>query len=425
MPTDLPLHTGFSRQTGTLSCENISATDLAKQYGTPLYVYSHKAISHAFAAWDSAFGDAPHLICYAVKANSNIAILRLLASMGSGFDIVSGGELERVLAAGGNAAKIVFSGVGKSPAEISRALEVGIRCFNVESSTELTLIERVATERNEVARISIRINPDVDAKTHPYISTGLKENKFGVNAEQAVKLYRYAHEASHLEPVGVDCHIGSQLTDIEPFIESVQHLRNLVLELRDWGVNIEHIDIGGGLGIQYANETIPSPSDLISAVRSELDPLGAELMIEPGRSIVGNAGVLLTQVLVEKAGDTKNFAIVDAAMNDLLRPALYSAWQNIVEVATTDGANRKTYDIVGPVCETGDFLGKERDLVITEGDFLAVMGAGAYSFSMSSNYNSRPRAAEVLVKGSDSYVIRHREAVTALWRDETIPEALL
>ena len=424
MTSDLDLPNGFVRQAGSLLCENVPVAELAKQHGTPLYVYSQSAITESFQAWKTAFGSAPHLICYAVKANSNIAILKLLASLGSGFDIVSGGELERVLAAGGDASKVVFSGVGKSPAEIARALEVGIRCFNVESASELHLIEQIAAERDEIARISIRINPDVDAKTHPYISTGLKENKFGVNAERALALYQHAQSASHLEPVGVDCHIGSQLTQIEPFIESVQHLRDLVLELRDSGVNIEHIDIGGGLGIRYADETIPSPSDLISSVRAELDPLGTELMIEPGRSIVGNAGALLTKVLVEKAGDTKNFAIVDAAMNDLLRPALYSAWQNIVEVSITEAAEKSTYDIVGPVCETGDFLGKERELSAHEGDLLAIMGAGAYSFSMSSNYNSRPRAAEILVKDAQHFVIRKRESLSSLWQDEQIPEAL-
>jgi len=295
----------------------------------------------------------------------------------------------------------------------------------VESSSELYLIEKIASERGDIARISIRINPDVDAKTHPYISTGLKENKFGVNAQQALGLYRYAQDASHLQPVGIDCHIGSQLTEVAPFVESVQHLRDLVLQLRKSGINIEHIDIGGGLGIQYSDEAIPSPSELISAVRAELDPLGAELMIEPGRSIVGNAGALLTRVLVEKAGDTKYFAVVDAAMNDLLRPALYSAWQNIVEVSVTQGSAKNTYDIVGPVCETGDFLGKERRLTAHEGDLLAVMGAGAYSFSMSSNYNTRPRAAEILVHGSHTHIIRQRETLSSLWQDEQIPEALL
>ena len=425
MSSDSNLPNGFARRAGSLFCEDAQASHLAEQFGTPLYIYSQSAITEAFLTWKQAFGDARHLVCYAVKANSNIAILRLLASLGSGFDIVSGGELERVLTAGGDAAKVVFSGVGKSPAEIRRALEVGIRCFNVESSSELYLIEKIASERGEIARISIRINPDVDAKTHPYISTGLKENKFGVNAQQALELYRYAQGASHLQPAGVDCHIGSQLTEVAPFVESVQHLRDLVLQLRKSGINIEHIDIGGGLGIQYSDEAIPSPSELISAVRAELDPLDAELMIEPGRSIVGNAGALLTKVLVEKAGDTKYFAIVDAAMNDLLRPALYSAWQNIIEVSVTQGSEKNTYDIVGPVCETGDFLGKERSLTAREGDLLAVMGAGAYSFSMSSNYNTRPRAAEVLVHGSHTHIIRQRETLSSLWQDEHIPEALL
>ena len=425
MSSDFNLPNGFARRAGSLFCEDAQASDLAEQFGTPLYIYSQTAITEAFLTWKQAFGDARHLVCYAVKANSNIAILRLLASLGSGFDIVSGGELERVLTAGGDAAKVVFSGVGKSPAEIRRALEVGIRCFNVESSSELYLIEKIASERGDIARISIRINPDVDAKTHPYISTGLKENKFGVNAQQALELYRYAQGASHLQPVGVDCHIGSQLTEVAPFVESVQHLRDLVLELRKSGINIEHIDIGGGLGIQYSDEAIPSPSELISAVRAELDPLDAELMIEPGRSIVGNAGALLTKVLVEKAGDTKYFAVVDAAMNDLLRPALYSAWQNIVEVSVTQGSEKNTYDIVGPVCETGDFLGKERNLSAREGDLLAVMGAGAYSFSMASNYNTRPRAAEILVHGSHTHIIRQRETLSSLWQDEQIPEALL
>ena len=425
MSSDSNLPNGFARRAGSLFCEDAQASHLAEQFGTPLYIYSQSAITEAFLTWKQAFGDARHLVCYAVKANSNIAILRLLASLGSGFDIVSGGELERVLTAGGDAAKVVFSGVGKSPAEIRRALEVGIRCFNVESSSELYLIEKIASERGDIARISIRINPDVDAKTHPYISTGLKENKFGVNAQQALELYRYAQGASHLQPVGVDCHIGSQLTEVAPFVESVQHLRDLVLELRKSGINIEHIDIGGGLGIQYSDEAIPSPSELISAVRAELDPLDAELMIEPGRSIVGNAGALLTKVLVEKAGDTKYFAVVDAAMNDLLRPALYSAWQNIVEVSVTQGSEKNTYDIVGPVCETGDFLGKERSLSAREGDLLAVMGAGAYSFSMASNYNTRPRAAEVLVHGSHTHIIRQRETLSSLWQDEQIPEALL
>lgn len=418
------LPNGFSRRQGILFCEDVSAVELAATFSTPLYVYSQTAISESFKAWKSAFSDANHLICYAVKANSNIAILRLLASLGSGFDIVSVGELERVLVAGGEANKVVFSGVGKSSIEIERALEVGVRCFNVESPSELSLIQQVASSCGYVAPVSVRINPDVDAKTHPYISTGLKENKFGVTTEQALELYRIAKDSPHLNPVGVDCHIGSQLTQIEPFIESVQHLRDLFLSLKTEGIHLQHIDIGGGLGITYANEDIPDPADLISAVRAELDSLNVEIMIEPGRSIVGNAGALLANVLVSKEGATKNFAIVDAAMNDLLRPALYSAWQNIVEVSQGD-AEKRLYDVVGPVCETGDFLGKERSLALKEGDLLAVLGAGAYSFAMSSNYNSRPRAAEILISGDTPHVIRERETLESLWSNERIPEVLL
>ena len=346
---------------------------------------------------------------------------KLLASLGSGFDIVSGGELQRVLAAGGDAGKVVFSGVGKSAAEIELALTAGIRCFNVESASELALIEKIARRLNKVAPISIRLNPDVDAKTHPYISTGLKENKFGVDAETAKTLYRASHESDALLPVGIDCHIGSQLTEIEPFIDSVKHLKNLVLDLRSTGIELQHIDIGGGLGIQYSDEEVPSAKALIAAVGDQLDDLSMELMIEPGRSIVGNGGALLTRIMVIKEGETKHFAVVDAAMNDLLRPALYSAWQRIIKTAP-GSAEPRVYDVVGPVCETGDFLGKDRELRISEDDLLAVLGAGAYSFTMSSNYNSRPRAAEVLVSGTDAHVIRKRERVEELWANECLPE---
>ena len=421
MPHDHNIPTGFSVREGSLFCEAVSADSLAQRFATPLYVYSQTAITDAFAEWTDAFGEADHLICFAVKANSNIAVLKLLASLGSGFDIVSGGELHRVLAAGGDAAKVVFSGVGKSAAEIELALTVGIRCFNVESASELALIENTARRLNKVAPISVRLNPDVDAKTHPYISTGLKENKFGVDAEVARTLYRAAHESDALLPVGIDCHIGSQLTDIEPFIDSVKHLKNLVLDLRSSGIELQHIDIGGGLGIRYRDEKVPSAKALIGSVRDQLDDLSMELMIEPGRSIVGNAGALLTRVMVIKEGETKHFAVVDAAMNDLLRPALYSAWQSIMETAPAS-AKPKVYDVVGPVCETGDFLGKDRELGITEGDLLAVLGAGAYSFTMSSNYNSRPRAAEILVSGPDAHVIRKRERVEDLWAGECLPE---
>lgn len=417
------LPNGFSIREGTLFCEGMSATSLATQFSTPLYVYSQSAIETAFHSWSDAFKGADHLICYAVKANSNIAILRLLAALGSGFDIVSGGELLRVLAAGGDARKVVFSGVGKTQSEIKLALENHIRCFNVESVSELRLIEQIAIRLGTVAPVSIRINPDVDAKTHPYISTGLKDNKFGVDASTAVDMYTMAQASDALLPVGIDCHIGSQLTEIEPFIDSVKHLKSVVLTLRSMGITLRHIDIGGGLGITYQDEEVPTAAALISAVREQLDPLEMELMIEPGRSIVGNAGALLTQVLVIKEGETKNFAIVDAAMNDLMRPSLYSAWQAIVE-AQFESGTQTPYDVVGPVCETGDFLGKDRQLSINEGDFLAVLGAGAYGFAMSSNYNSRPRSSEVLVNGAEAHLIRQRERVEDLWAQEILPEHL-
>ena len=417
------LHNGFDVRAGALFCEGIPVVSLATQFSTPLYVYSQGAIENAFRAWSDAFNGTDHLICYAVKANSNIAILKLLATLGSGFDIVSGGELLRVLAAGGDPKKIVFSGVGKTQSEIELALENRIRCFNVESVSELQLIEKVATRLGTMAPVSIRINPDVDAKTHPYISTGLKENKFGVDASTAIEMYSMAQQSAALLPVGIDCHIGSQLTEIEPFIDSVKHLKSVVLALRSMGITLEHIDIGGGLGITYQDEEVPTAAALISAVREQLDPLEMELMIEPGRSIVGNAGALLTQVLVIKEGETKNFAIVDAAMNDLMRPSLYSAWQAIIEAQRGSNA-KKSFDVVGPVCETGDFLGKDRQLSVKEGDFLAVLGAGAYGFAMSSNYNSRPRSSEILVKGTEAHVIRQRERVEDLWAQELIPEPL-
>ena len=421
MSHDHNIPNGFSVRDGYLFCEAMSAENLAERFATPLYIYSQAAITDAFTEWTAAFDGTDHLICFAVKANSNIAVLKLLASLGSGFDIVSGGELQRVLAAGGDPGKVVFSGVGKSAEEIELAITSGIRCFNVESAPELALIEKTATRLNKVAPISIRLNPDVDAKTHPYISTGLKENKFGVNSEMAKTLYHIALESDALLPVGIDCHIGSQLTEIEPFSDSVKHLKDLVLDLRSSGVELQHVDIGGGLGIQYRDENVPSAQALITAVREQLDDLSMELMIEPGRSIVGNAGALLTRVMVVKEGETKHFAVVDAAMNDLLRPALYSAWQTIVE-ASPGAGQPQVYDVVGPVCETGDFLGKDRELSIVEGDLLAVLGAGAYSFTMSSNYNSRPRAAEVLVNDTEAHVIRKRERVEDLWADECLPE---
>lgn len=421
MSHDHNIPNGFSVRDGYLFCEAMSAENLAERFATPLYIYSQAAITDAFTEWTAAFDGTDHLICFAVKANSNIAVLKLLASLGSGFDIVSGGELQRVLAAGGDPGKVVFSGVGKSAEEIELAITSGIRCFNVESAPELALIEKTARRLNKVAPISIRLNPDVDAKTHPYISTGLKENKFGVNSEMAKTLYHIALESDALLPLGIDCHIGSQLTEIEPFSDSVKHLKDLVLDLRSSGIELQHVDIGGGLGIQYRDENVPSAQALITAVREQLDDLSMELMIEPGRSIVGNAGALLTRVMVVKEGETKHFAVVDAAMNDLLRPALYSAWQTIVE-ASPGAGQPQVYDVVGPVCETGDFLGKDRELGIVEGGLLAVLGAGAYSFTMSSNYNSRPRAAEVLVNDTEAHVIRKRERVEDLWADECLPE---
>ncbi len=421
MSHDHNIPNGFSVRDGYLFCEAMSAENLAERFATPLYIYSQAAITDAFTEWTAAFDGTDHLICFAVKANSNIAVLKLLASLGSGFDIVSGGELQRVLAAGGDPGKVVFSGVGKSAEEIELAITSGIRCFNVESAPELALIEKTATRLNKVAPISIRLNRVVDATTHHYISSGLKENKFGVNSEMAKTLYHIALESDALLPVGIDCHIGSQLTEIEPFSDSVKHLKDLVLDLRSSGIELQHVDIGGGLGIQYRDENVPSAQALITAVRAQLDDLSMELMIEPGRSIVGNAGALLTRVMVVKEGETKHFAVVDAAMNDLLRPALYSAWQTIVE-ASPGAGQPQVYDVVGPVCETGDFLGKDRELSIVEGDLLAVLGAGAYSFTMSSNYNSRPHAAKILVNDTEAHVIRKRERVEDLWADECLPE---
>jgi diaminopimelate decarboxylase len=408
-----------------LRCEQVELQSLAESYGTPLYVYSKAALESGFTAWQDALSGLPHLICYAVKANSNIAILQCLAKLGAGFDIVSGGELARVMMAGGDPNKVVFSGVGKTPAEIRNALDIGIRCFNVESASELRLLESIAAETKMTAPVSIRVNPDVDAQTHPYISTGLKENKFGVDEDTALKLYQQAQASDHLNPVGIDCHIGSQLTDISPYLEAVDHLLGIVDRLGDLGISLEHIDIGGGLGIQYRQEPPTGPIDLIESLKARLTQRGLEVVVEPGRSIVGNAGVLLSEVVVLKHGEHKNFAIVDAGMNDLIRPSLYQGWHDITPVAQRDGASLN-YDVVGPVCETGDFLGKDRDLRIEEGDVLAVMSAGAYGFVMASNYNSRPRAAELLIDGHDCHVVRQRETIATLVADEALlPDKML
>lgn len=407
----------FPRRDGVLHAEGVPLSAVAAAHGTPTYVYSRAEIEARFRAYDAAFGRHPHLVCFAVKANSNLAVLNLLARLGAGFDIVSGGELERVLAAGGEAGKVVFSGVGKSRAEMARALEVGIRCFNVESLPELERLNEVALAHGKRAPVSLRVNPDVDARTHPYISTGLKENKFGIAIEDAEAAYLRAAALPGLAVVGVDCHIGSQLTELAPFIDALERVLALVERLAAQGVRLHHLDLGGGLGIRYRDETPPAPAELVGALMDRLGQTGYELIVEPGRSIVGNAGVLLTRVELLKHGPHKDFAIVDAAMNDLMRPALYGSWMDIQPVAAREGEPRE-YDVVGPVCETGDFLGKGRRLVLAEGDLLAIMGAGAYGFTMSSNYNTRPRAAEVMVDGSVMHVVREREHLPELWRGE-------
>jgi diaminopimelate decarboxylase len=412
----------FNYQHNRLFAEQQALSDIATEFGTPCYVYSRATIERHYKAFASAAATHPHsLVCYAVKANSNLAILNLLAKLGSGFDIVSGGELRRVIAAGGDAKKVVFSGVAKTEDEMRFALDLGIKCFNVESSAELDRLQQVASKLNKPAAVSIRVNPDIDAKTHPYISTGLKANKFGIDITLARDIYRKAASYSHLNVVGVDCHIGSQLTDVQPFLEALDKLLTLIDQLASDGIVLQHIDIGGGLGVTYANESPPSPDDYISKVVERLKPYPQlELIMEPGRAIMANAGVLLTQVEFLKPGPDKNFAIVNAAMNDLIRPALYGAWQAIIPVEINSNAKTALYDIVGPVCETGDFLGKDRELAIAQGDLLAVRSAGAYGFTMSSNYNSRPRAAEVLVDGDKVHLIRAREQWQDLWRGEQV-----
>lgn len=405
---------------GQLWAEDVTLTQLAQQYGTPLYVYSRATLERHWNAFDSAVGEHPHLVCYAVKANSNLGVLNALARIGAGFDIVSGGELERVIAAGGEPAKIVFSGVGKTEQEMRRALELGIKCFNVESEPELERLNKVSGELGVVAPISLRINPDVDAKTHPYISTGLLDNKFGIAFDRAPEVYRFAHSLPNLDVQGIDCHIGSQLTDISPFIDATDRLLALIDSLKEEGINIRHLDVGGGLGVVYRDELPPQPSDYATALLARLDGRSdLELIFEPGRAIAANAGVLLTKVEFLKHTEHKNFAIIDAAMNDLMRPALYQAWQDIVAVVPREGEAKK-YDLVGPVCETGDFLGKDRALVLEQDDLLAVRSAGAYGFVMSSNYNTRCRAAEVMVDGSQSHLVRKREKLEDLWQHESL-----
>ena len=410
----------FNFREGRLFAEDVDCQQIVDNYGTPTFVYSRATIERHWKAFDSAIEAHPHLICYAVKANSNLAVLNVMARLGSGFDIVSGGELARVIEAGGEPSKVVFSGVGKTEAEIEYALEVGIKCFNVESEAELHRIANVAEQLDKVAPISIRVNPNVDAGTHPYISTGLKENKFGISVEKAFELYQWANKQSHLNVQGVDCHIGSQLTETEPFLDALDILLELIDRLSDSGVTISHLDLGGGLGVRYDDETPPLPSDYVKALMTRLQSRKElTIMFEPGRAIMANAGILLTKVEFLKENEGKHFCIVDAAMNDLIRPSLYSAWQKIEPIAALDRPVQN-FDIVGPICETGDFLGKNRDLAVAPGDFLVVRSAGAYGFTMSSNYNSRPRAAEIMVDGKHSHTIRRRETIESLWAGESI-----
>jgi diaminopimelate decarboxylase len=410
----------FDYREGRLYGEGVELNAVAERFGTPCYVYSRATIERHWRAFDNALAGQKHLVCYAVKANSNIAVLNLMARLGSGFDIVSIGELERVLKAGGDPARVVFSGVAKREDEMRRALEVGIKCFNVESIAELQRLNTVAGEIGMRAPVSIRVNHDVDARTHPYISTGLKENKFGIETEQALAVYQQAAAMPHLRVVGVDCHIGSQLTEVAPFVDALERVLLLVRQLREAGIAIEHLDVGGGLGIRYRDETPPEPAEYAAAIRDRVNDADIELLIEPGRAIVGNAGVLLTRVEYLKRTGQKNFAIVDAAMNDLLRPSLYSAWQAIIPLQQRNDVEAQEYDIVGPVCETGDFLGKSRTLALEAGDLLVVRSAGAYGFSMSSNYNSRPRPAEVMVDGENVHLIRRRETLDELSQQESL-----
>ena len=412
--------TAFHYQNGELFAEDVSLRDIAQHYGSPCYVYSRAYLEQRFKEYSDALQGQDHLVCYAVKANSNIAVLNVLARLGAGFDIVSVGELERVLAAGGQADRVVFSGVGKTAEEMRRALEVGIYCFNVESEAELERLNEVAGEFGGKAPVSIRVNPDVDANTHPYISTGLRDNKFGIDIARAPAVYARAASLEHLDVKGVDCHIGSQLTDTSPFLDTVDRLLALLDELAAQGIQIKHLDLGGGLGVRYRDEVPPSTADYIAAIRQRLGDRAVKLMFEPGRSIAANAGVLLTKVEFLKLNPHKNFAIIDAAMNDMLRPSLYQAWMDLLPVSPRSDGEARLYDVVGPVCETGDFLAKDRELRIESGDLLALASSGAYGFTMSSNYNSRGRAAEVMVDGDQHYLIRARETVADLMRGEAV-----
>lgn len=409
----------FQYRDGELFAEGVALSTVAERFGTPVYVYSRAHIEAQYRAYADALQGVDHLVCYAVKANSNLAVLNVLARLGAGFDIVSGGELERVLAAGGRADRVVFSGVGKTRADMRRALEVGVHCFNVESADELERLQSVAAELGLRAPVSLRVNPDVDAGTHPYISTGLKENKFGISIEQAEDVYLRAAQLPNLEVVGVDCHIGSQLTTLAPFLDALDRLLALVDRLGDCGIHLRHIDLGGGVGVRYRDEEPPEVGEYIQAVRERTEGRDLALLFEPGRFIVANAGVLVTRVEYLKHTEHKDFAIVDAAMNDMIRPALYQAWMNVAAVSPRQGEPR-TYDIVGPICETGDFLAKDRPLALAEGDLLAVHSAGAYGFVMSSNYNTRGRCAEVLVDGTEAHEVRRRETIAELYAGESL-----
>lgn len=410
----------FTYRENQLFVENVAVDTIVKQYGSPCYIYSRATLERHWHAFNEAFGTHAHLICYAVKANSNLGVLNVLARLGSGFDIVSIGELERVRRAGGDANKIVFSGVGKREDEIRAALQIGIRCFNIEVMGELERINQVAGEIGVKAPVSFRVNPDVDAQTHPYISTGLKENKFGIAIEEALTAYQTAAALPNIDVVGVDCHIGSQLTQTRPFLDALDKVLLLIDKLREHGITLKHLDLGGGLGICYRDEQPPEPADYIQAVLARLGNTSLEIMLEPGRAIVGNAGILVTRVEYLKPTEHKNFAIVDAAMNDLVRPALYGAWQAIIPVKKDSTAPELVWDIVGPVCETGDFLGKERALKLSQNDLLAVRSSGAYGFTMSSNYNSRPRVVEVMVDGDQIHIVRERETLVQLWQGESV-----
>jgi diaminopimelate decarboxylase len=421
-PAAVPSIGAFGRRDGALACEGVPLAGIAERFGTPTYVYSRAAIEGAFDAYAAALRGRPSLVCYAMKANSNLAVLNLLARAGSGFDIVSGGELARVIAAGGDPRKVVFSGVGKTEAEIAQALAADILCFNLESVAELEMVGRVAARMGRRARISVRVNPDVDPKTHPYISTGLKSNKFGVAYSDTLPLYRRAASMAHVEIAGIDCHIGSRIGEVAPYLEAADRLLDLVEALARDGIELAHIDFGGGLDIRYRDESPPAAGELIGALVSRVDARGhggKTLLFEPGRSIVGPAGALLTRVNIVKPGAEKNFLIVDAAMNDLLRPALYDAWMDVQPVQPRSGSER-SYDIVGPICESGDWLARQRQLAAEPGDLLAILGAGAYGMSMASNYNSRGRAAEVMVDGERAYEIRRRETVEELFALESM-----